>query len=79
MRGGKEADDVGLVHGLAHAPQRRSLDVGLALLGRTLLPARANALGQRGGGRDGVDVDAVGSELVGKLRRQRDDAALAVA
>src|SRR5262249_62194922 len=73
---GKEADDACLVDGFGDAAQWRVFDLlGLGGL-RALLPVRADALGQRDAGRDGIDGDAVGAELVRKLAGEGDDAAL---
>src|SRR5215468_2361931 len=73
---GKEADDAGLVDGLGDSAQWRAFDLlGLGGL-RALLPLRPDALGQGDAGRDGVDVNAFGAELVRKLAGEGDDAPL---
>src|SRR2546430_16921329 len=73
---GEEADDPRLVAGPGTAAERRARALPRLLLGRPLLPARANALGQRHAGGDRVDGDAMRPQLVSQLGGEGDDAAL---
>jgi hypothetical protein len=61
---GEKADHARLICRLGDAAERCARDLASLLLGRALLPARADALRQRQAGNDGIDGDAVGPQLV---------------
>src|SRR5690348_4752705 len=76
ITGSQETDHLGLIRRLGDAAQRGALDLGRLVFRALLVPARANALGQRLARRDRVDVDPIGAEFEGELAGEGDDTSL---